>query len=298
MTVRIIASRHSAFYTPLISTMAAGFLEQQGMEFSYSVLRAGETASGLIRDGKVDVVQSAPSSNWARMEKGEADLPLHFAMINQRDGFFIVGREKDSGFEWKKLEGRTLLADHGAQPLAMLRYAIHYNGIDWSTIRVVDAGKPDEMVSAFRGGKGDFIHLQAPAPQLLEEQGLGSTVASVGASMPANAFSTLCAGREFLESDKFAAFAKAFADAKEWVRRTPAEEIAAREASYFPDVHQPALIAAISRYKSLGNWDGGSEVPRDLYEQSLNVFEYAGAIGERHPYEKVCLALTGRLANA
>ena len=145
------------------------------------------------------------------------------------------------------------------------------------------------MVSNFGGGKGYFIHLPAPAPQLLEEQGMGSTVASVGASMPANAFSTLCTGREFLESDRFPIFAKAFSDAKEWVRRTPAEEIAAREASYFPDVPQPALIAAISRYKGLGNWDGGIEVPRDLYEQSLNVFEYSGGIKQRYAYETVCL---------
>ncbi len=69
MTVRITASRHTAFYSPLICTMAAGFLEKHGLPFTYGVLPSGETAAGMIRNGKTDVMQSAPSTNWAKMDK-------------------------------------------------------------------------------------------------------------------------------------------------------------------------------------------------------------------------------------
>jgi len=55
-------------------------------------------------------------------------LPVHFALINRRDGFFLTGRYRQETFEWKSLEKKTLLADHGAQPLAMPRCAVHYNG--------------------------------------------------------------------------------------------------------------------------------------------------------------------------
>jgi hypothetical protein len=30
------------------------------------------------------------------------------------------------------------------------------------------------------------------------------------------------------------------------------------------------------------------EIPRNLYEQALNVFEWAGEIARRHAYEEVC----------
>src|SRR5580658_11347226 len=193
MKIRIIASRHTAFYSPLISTMAAGFLDQHRLEYTYGVLAAGETAAGMIRDGRADVVQSAPSTNWTKMEKGETGFPPHFALINQRDGFFLVSRRKHAGFNWRDMEGRTLIADHGSQPLAMLRYAIHYNSVDWDRIEIVDAGSPEQMITAFRAGQGYFVHLQAPGPQLLEEERTGWTAVSVGASMPPNAFSTLCA---------------------------------------------------------------------------------------------------------
>jgi hypothetical protein len=63
--------------------------------------------------------------------------------------------------------------------------------------------------------------------------------------------------------------------------------VAARETSFFPDIGIEALAAAVARYQELGCWEGGIEIPRDLYEQALTVFESAGAIGWRHRYEEV-----------
>ncbi len=296
MKIRIVASRHTAFYSPLISAMAAGFMEKHGVEYTYGVLPPGETAAGMIREGRTDVMQSAPSTNWAKMDNGQTGFPLHFALINRRDGFFLSGRNRNASFTWKDLEGRALIADHGSQPLAMLRYAVRYNGVEWGKIEVVNAGSPEEMVAAFREGRGDYIHLQAPAPQLLAEAGVGWSVASVGASMPPNAFSSLCASREFIASDTCRVFANAFADAKAWVNATPAEEIAAKEASYFPGISRDLLASAIARYKEIGAWEGGIEIPRDLYEQSLSVFETVGVIKNRHAYEAVCVSMPSSAA--
>ena len=36
----------SAFYTPLIATMAGGFLKQEGLDYEWSVSPAGSTRSG------------------------------------------------------------------------------------------------------------------------------------------------------------------------------------------------------------------------------------------------------------
>src|SRR5204862_2180905 len=138
----------------------------------------------------VDIVQSAVSSNWRLIESGETPRPVHFAQINRRDGFFLAGRRADPEFAWKKLEGATLLADHGLQPLVMLKYAVHHNGADWQKLRVVDAGSPEQMDAAFRAGEGDYVHLQAPASHQIAKDGAGAVVASVGRSLPQVAFSS------------------------------------------------------------------------------------------------------------
>ncbi|HEY7339035.1 MAG TPA: hypothetical protein VH639_29370 [Bryobacteraceae bacterium] len=81
MILKIVASRRAAFYSPLISTIAAGFLKEEGLDATYNVLAPGQRSHALIRDGAAHVVQSAVSSNWKPMEKGESPLAAHFAQI-------------------------------------------------------------------------------------------------------------------------------------------------------------------------------------------------------------------------
>jgi NitT/TauT family transport system substrate-binding protein len=286
-TIRIMVSRHSAFYSPLLSAMAAGFLREEGLESTYEVLTPGGDAQELIRNGRIDIVQSAVSSSWARMEKNEGALAAHFAQINQRDGFFLAGRNPDQSFDWKKLEGASLLADHGAQPLAMLKYAVHLNGADWGKIKVIDAGGVEEIDAAFRDGLGDYVHQQGPAPQQLEREGAGHVVASVGEATPPVAFSSLMASREFLKTDAAKAFIIAYARARRWVSQAPAEEVADREIEFFPQTDRDALTRSIASYQTLGCWDGDLAITRERYEQALNVFLHSGKISRRYSYEDV-----------
>jgi len=287
MKIHILVSRHSSFYAPLIAAVTAGFLADEGLEPSYGVLPKDRTARDMIRKQEVDVVQAAVSSNWGPMENGERDLPAHFAQINQRDGFFLAAREPDLSFHWKKLEGKSLLADHGGQPLVMLKYALHCQGVEWNKIDVIDAGSVDEIDATFRQGRGDYVHQQGPAPQQFERERIGYPVAAVGEAMPEVAFSSLMASREFLGSAMASAFTRAYRKSRSWVAQAPAEEIAAREAVMFPNVDVRALASSIDRYQKVGCWRGDLQIARQLYEQSLDVFMHSGAVSTRHRYEDV-----------
>ena len=292
MSIRVMASRHSAFYSPLLC--AVQFLRDEGRDVPYSVLRPGQRSHVLLSEGVVDVMQSAVSSNWSAQDEGIRDLPIHFAQINRRDGFFLAGRHPDPAFDWRNLEGRSLLADHGLQPLAMLKYAVHYNGADWSRIRLRDAGSPEEMERVFRAGQADYVHLQSPAAHMVEREGAGHVVVSVGVAMPAVAFSSLCASAGFLRTETAASFLAAYRRARQWVRETPAEAVAAQEAEFFPGVAADTLAIAVATYQKLGCWEGEIGIPADLYEQALNVFEFSQLISRRHSYEEVARAMTAR----
>ena len=288
-----MATRHSAFYSPFICTVAAGFLAEEGIEATYAVAGPGDTYRTATMQGRTDVMQSAVSASWRDLDRGEAALPVHFAQINRMDGFLLAAREPDPRFEWKRLEGRTLLADHGAQPFAMLRYSLRQRGVDLSAVRMINAGSPEQMERAFRKGEGDYIHLQAPAPYLLQRDGVGSVVAFVGAKLAPCAFSSICARREVLALSEFPGFLRAFARAKEWVRTALADEVAARESAYFPDIPVETLAQAVAGYQVLGNWSGGIGIPREDYEQSLDIFAAVGDLTVRRPYDEVCAAVTG-----
>ena len=285
--IRIMVSRHSAFYSPLLAAIRGGFLKDQGLEPAYAILQPGQKSHELIRKGEVEVMQSAVSSNWSAMDNGVTDLPRHFAQINRRDGFFLVARVSPSTFHWKMLEGGKLLADHGLQPLVMLRYAAELNQVEWKKVALIDAGPPEQMAVRFRRGEGEYIHLQGPAAQELESEGTGKVVASIGDAMPPVAFSSLAASAQFLETDKARGFLAGYRRGRNFVTQSPAADIARLEKDFFPAVGLEVLTRAIARYQQLGCWQGSMEIPRNLYEQALTVFLHCGAIKKRHEYEAV-----------
>src|SRR5262249_49192413 len=197
--------------------------------------------------------QSAPSQGFASLEKGQAPPVVHFAQINESDGFFLTGRAADPSFSWDKLKGRRVLVDHGGQPLAMFKYACHRRSLDYAAITALDVSS-GQMDQAFRKGDGDYIHQQGPAPQQLEHDGVGHVVASVGEAIGPCAFSSLAATREWLETDMARRFMRAYRKARAWILATPAARIAAAEASFFPDIDRAVVTSTPACYPKLGCW--------------------------------------------
>ena len=278
----------SAFYTPLIVTMAGGFLKREGLEFDWSISPPGVAAVEAITAGTAQVVQSAPSQAFNAIARGETDYPLHFAQVNEMDGFFISAREGDADFSWQKLEGAEVVIFGGGQPNAMLRYACHRAGIDFNRIRAITPGGADAIDKAFRAGQGQYVQQQGPYPQQLQTEGLGQVVAQVGPLIGPCAFSSLAASRDWLDSDMAQAFTRAYTAARQFLNEAPAGEIAAVEQSWFPGVSPDALTQCIASYQQLGCWTPHVEITRAALEVTLDVFEFTGGIPERYAYEQVC----------
>ena len=285
-TISIQFTRFSAFYSPLIATIAGGFLKEEGFDPTYSIAPAGRSAIAGLIDGSVQVAQSAPSQGFTPLEKGQQPPALHFAQVNEKDGFFITARKPEPSFTWDKLKSGKILVDHGAQPLAMFKYACFKRGLDWKSLSIVDAGM-DKMDQAFRDGTGDFIHQQGPAPQQLEHDGVGHVVASLADAIGPLAFSSLAATREWLATDEAKRFTRAYRKARAWLIATPAAKVADTEAFFFPNIDRAVLTQAIATYQKLGNWTPHVEITRPAFEVTLDVFEYAGLISKRHKYEDV-----------
>ena len=53
--IRIEFTRFSAFYSPLIATFAAGFLQQEGLAPKHAVSAPGKSAIASLADGSVHV---------------------------------------------------------------------------------------------------------------------------------------------------------------------------------------------------------------------------------------------------
>jgi len=289
-TIHIRVLRHSAFYSPLLAAISAGFLQEEGLQADYTIVDAEHPLDAGIRDGTVQVAQAAPAASFAYLEKGETPPYVHFAQINERDGFFLAGRQPEPDFDWSHLQGKRVLVDHLFQPVAMFRYALQLQGIKPASIGITDAGSVAAMDQAFRNGEGDYIHQQGPAPQQLEHDGLGHVVASVGEVIGPVAFSSLCASSDWLQTDMARSFMRAYRRAQRHVIETPASQLANEEQRFFTGIDPEVLTQTIAAYQALGCWQDSPHISRDSYETLLDVFEADGQISRRHAYDEVITA--------
>lgn len=285
--INIEFTRFSAFYSPLIATMAGGFLAAEGLKPTHKVSAPGATSITSLVNGTAHVGQSALSQGFGPCERGETPPAVHFAQINERDGFFLTAKAPDPGFTWDKLKSGRVIVDHGMQPLAMFKFACHKQGLDFAALNVIDAGAMPDMIAAFKAGEGDYIHLQGPAPQQLEHDGAGHVVASVGEAIGPVGFSSLAATREWHKTDMAKAFMRGYRKARAWLIETPAAEVAKAERDFFPDIDQTVLANTIAFYQTLGCWSPHVEITREAYEVALDVFQHSGLITKRHPYESI-----------
>lgn len=285
--IKLMASRHSAFYSPFICCIAGGFLEKEGLEGEYHVVGPDQRTGEEIASGRMDVCQSAVSASWGRLERGEKPDMVHFAQINCYDGFIIAARQAEPGFTWSDLNGRKFLHVHGGQPEAMLRYALHREGIDLNALDRINSNGGEKMMQQWQAGEGDYFHEQGAWPQQLEHTGTGYIVASVGKSIGPVAFSSVACRWDWLESDDAKRFTAAYRASRAWVNNAHPMEVAKAQASFFPDMAVDAVAAAVRFYQRLGNWDGDITIDPGHYETALDVLAHSNMITKRHPYADV-----------
>lgn len=285
--IKMMVSRHSAFYSPVIALLAKGFLDKEGLSGTYQVLPAGASITEEVASGRMEVGQAAVSLSWRELEKAEKPSVAQFAQINTFDGFFIAAREPDSNFTWDKLKNGKFMYVHGGQPEAMLRYGAFKMGLDLGEVQGINKTTTKDMVDSWRKREGDFFHEQGSYPQQLEHEGCAHIVASVGDAVGPVAFSSLICRWEWLKTDEAKRFSNAHRASREWVNTSDPEEIAQAEASFFPEHSADAVAKTIRTYQQMGTWGGDIAIPKNLYENALNVFKHSKLISQRHPYEKV-----------
>jgi len=280
----MMALRHSAFYAPYLMTISGGYLEKQGLQPMY----VPQTPDNLVVDafaaGRCHVSQSAVATSFAQLENGAVVDVVHFAQINERDGFFMTARQPDEAFTWNKLRGADILVDHFFQPLAMLKYALYQQGLMYDDINAIDAGDVAAIDMAFRQGQAAYVHQQGPAPQQLEHEGKAYVVAAVGDAVGPVAFSSLCAHRDWLQTDMACCFMAAYLEAREFVIQAPAMDVAKLIAHHLPEIDLQVLCTTIAAYQNLGCWTPHAHITEAAYETLLDVFQYSGGIKSRHAY--------------
>lgn len=93
------------------------------------------------------------------------------------------------------------------------------------------------MAGAFTGGEAEYVTLFEPTASLVEQEGKGYIVASVGEAAGEIPYTAYFAKKSYIEQneDIVQKFVNSIYEGQKWVKEHSSREIAESIASFFPD---------------------------------------------------------------
>ena len=289
--LRLIETFRSVFYTPIYVSVAGGFFEKEGLDVDFKTCppEFAHPLSALNRGG-ADIAQSGIMRSIISSDWGAVTVPMHFAKINSRDGFFVLSRTNQEPFLWESLKGAKLIpVGFSPMPWASLQFALRRHGVEPDELDLVTGLSFDDGISAFREGHAEYIHVPQPAAELLLDDGIGHVAAALGPENGHLAYSSFAATNQFLDSqpETVQRFTIGFANALEWLAANNAQEVGQAIASFFPEVRLELVVKSVARLKAQDNWPTDPVLAQPEYENLHDILVAAGLAKERQPYSKV-----------
>src|SRR5690606_9251931 len=108
-TIKLIEVTHSLFYTPQYIAITQGFFEEEGLKIELINGKGADKCMTALLSNEADIAFMGPEASVYVYNQGKTDYAINFAQLTQKDGSFLVGREKDSKFNFEKLRGKTII---------------------------------------------------------------------------------------------------------------------------------------------------------------------------------------------
>ena len=282
---------HTVFYAPMYVAIEKGYFEEAGIDINLILTSGADKVTAAVLSGDADIGFSGSEATIYVYNGGEKDYLKTFAQLTQKDGSFIVSREKIDNFKLSDLKGKTVIGGRaGGMPEMTFEYALKQNGIDPRIDLDIDTSVAfPAMGGAFISGQGDFVTLFEPTASQVEKQGYGYVVESVGklgGNVPYTSFS---ARKSYLNGHKdlIKSFDKAIQKGLDYVHNNSDRDVALSIINQFPDSKVSELEDAIKRYRENDTWPKTTKFSKSSFDHLQDIMIDYGEITKKVPYSKL-----------
>lgn len=282
---------HSLFYSPFYSAIANGYFEEENIEIELLLTPGADNVMAAVLSNDAQIGLSGSEATIYIYNSGEKDYIKTFAQVTQKDGSFIVAREKMDNFTLNDLKGKKIIGGRlGGMPEMTLEYALKQNNIDPKKDLTIDTSIAfNSMASSFIGGNGDFVALFEPQATKIVNEGYGYIVESlgtVGGVVPYTAFN---ARTSYIENNKeiIKGFTNAILKGLNYVHENDSKTIAENVLKFFPDTSLNDLTNAIDRYKKNDTWPTTTTFTKESFDHLQNIVIEAGFLDKKVEYDKL-----------
>lgn len=282
---------HSIFYAPQYVAIEQGYFEEVGIDVELILTSGADKVTAAVLSGDADIGFCGSEGTIYVYNGGEKDYLKTFAQLTQKDGSFLVSREKIKDFKLEDLEGKTVLGGRaGGMPEMTLEYALKQNGIDPKKDVEIDTSVDfAAMGGAFIGGQGDFVTLFEPNALEIEKEGYGYVVASIGELGGIVPYTSYSARISFIEENKelINNFTKAIQKGIDYVHNHTDEEVAKAIINQFPDTSLEDIAKVVKRYRDIDAWPKTTDFSEDSFNHLQDIMIDNGAVDKKVPYDKL-----------
>lgn len=276
-TIRLNEVVRSVFYAPMYVAINEGFFEEEGLAIDLSTGQGADKTMQQLLSGNVDIGFSGPEQVVYIYNQGREDYPVVFGQLTQRDGSFLVGREEEENFDWSSLKGKEIIGGRpGGIPEMALEYVLKQNGLNpENDVKMVTNVDFTAIAGAFKSGIGDYVALFEPTATMLEKDGAGNIVSSIGNEAGNISYTCFYTTKSYMDENPeiIQKFTNAIYKGQQWVQQHTSEEVADSIISFFPGTDKEVIVKVIDNYKNIEAYSETPEVSEDGLNKLMDIIQ-------------------------
>ena len=280
---------HSIFYAPQYVAIEEGYFKEEGLDLTLVTGFGADKTMTAVISGEADIGFMGAEASIYAYQEGATDPVMNFAQLTQRAGNFLVAREEMPDFTWNDLKGKKVLGGRkGGMPEMVFEYILKNNGLDPETDLTIDQSIDfGSTAAAFTGDtSADFTVEFEPSATLLEQEGTGYVVASLGTDSGYVPYTSYSAKASFLEDHPktIQKFTNALQKGMDYVSTHSPEEIATVIAPQFPETDLATVTAIVTRYYQQDTWKNNLIFNEESFQLLQDILQDAGELSRRTEY--------------
>ena len=283
----VVETFRSLFYAPQFVALHGGYFAAEDLAVTIRTAGAGLTSTSALLDGVAEISLGGLMRSFELADRG-AGILVHFAEVNSRNGFFLLGHAPPPRFQWTDLVGRTVISFAEAPtPWQCMLTVLRREGVDPARVTFRRDLPVVQAVAAFRAGEADFLEQGQPVTEQLLTEGVAYLAASMGEATGPLPFSSYMTTPRFLREarDTVERFTRGLFRAQDWMAGQSGSTIANLIAPSFPGIDPLLRTRAVDRYLRQGTWARDPVLRRPGFDYLQSILIDGGFIRSRHRYE-------------